>query len=82
MSAGAIDREDAEAFGSTLRKLRKESGLSLRAAAGRIGVSASTLHEWEMGNGLDTTLLLHSLVELYGVRYAVKRVRKVEQATP
>ena len=40
---------EAEAFGAALRAAREEAGMSLKAAAARIGISHNALGGWELG---------------------------------
>lgn len=42
-----------EAFGTRLKKLRSNQGLSVAAAARKVGVPVSTYREWEFGRAIQ-----------------------------
>lgn len=52
----------------TLRAARAYSDLSLQEAAEKLGVSYSTLRNWEIGKTEPKATQLHQMSELYGIR--------------
>lgn len=54
-------------FGSNLKNLRKENGLSQSAIAKRIGVTQQCVSEWEKGNMEPTLSNLWQLADLFNL---------------
>ena len=54
----------------TLKAARVNAGLDQKTAADKIGVTASTLGQWEMGNTFPTVPQIEKIEELYSVSYA------------
>jgi transcriptional regulator with XRE-family HTH domain len=52
---------------SRLREERRRAGLSLRALAGRSGLSTTTVHQIEIGRGSPSLATLHALAATLGV---------------
>jgi transcriptional regulator with XRE-family HTH domain len=60
--------EERKEFGEYLRQLREASGLSLRQAGAKIGVSNTYLHQVEKGDrNPPITEKLHAIADAYGV---------------
>ena len=68
--AWASMREGDEAMGEgarTLRQLREESGLTQMEVATRLGVTITTVYNWERGASEPLGRHLQKLARLYGV---------------
>ncbi|MBF4462996.1 helix-turn-helix domain-containing protein [Rathayibacter sp. VKM Ac-2878] len=61
---------DTEGLGPRLRELRRASGLSLKAVAGRLGISVSAVSQIERGAMQPSVGRLIALVEVLGVPLA------------
>ena len=61
---------DRNVFGSRLRKLRKERGLSQEALAQALEVSRQAVTKWEDGSSLPSTANLFALSGFFGVPLA------------
>ena len=59
--------EVARTLGRRLREERRRAGLSLRALAGRSGLSTTTVHQIEVGRGSPSLATLHALATTLGV---------------
>ena len=57
-------------MGESMRRLRKDAGLTQQEAADRIGVGQSTVAMWETGNCLPRMNLLKKIAEVYGCKMA------------
>lgn len=53
----------------SLKALRINAGLTQTYAAGAIGVSVSTLKNWEAAKSFPTQPQIEKICELYGVNY-------------
>lgn len=56
-------------IGSLLKEARDKRGLSLRAAAERLGKNHSTIHAYETGRQAINVDVLETLCKIYGVSY-------------
>jgi transcriptional regulator with XRE-family HTH domain len=59
--------EPLREFAQQLRSLREAQGLSVRALAGRVGVSSVTIWKWEKGESRPRVRLLTPLAEALDV---------------
>jgi transcriptional regulator with XRE-family HTH domain len=57
-------------LGYRLRNLRKHHRLSLRQLAASVGVSASTVHFWEVGRSNPTPAHMKALTDVFGLSEA------------
>ena len=62
------DAKDAKVIGESLRRLRKERGLSARELADEIGVSYPTIYRWENGDRIPDGFNMGKLMNVLGVR--------------
>jgi len=53
-------------FGVRLKELRKEHGMTLEEAAGKLGVSIPALSGWEQGHRRPNIEMMKQLTALYG----------------
>lgn len=57
------------AFGNFIKKIRLENGLSIRALAKELGVTATTLQNWERGVSYPQDYRLISIAETLKIDY-------------
>jgi transcriptional regulator with XRE-family HTH domain len=61
-----VDKQEAPEVGRRIRALREEQGLSLRALAGRSGLSQNAISLIERGENSPTVASLHALAQALG----------------
>jgi len=63
----AIKSTTARCFAQNLVRLREASGLSVKTAASKLGVAASTWSQWETGKRFPPCHLFDHIVTMFGV---------------
>ena len=58
---------DLKKVGALIRALRREAGMTQRALAERLNLSAKTVSKWECGQGCPDVSLLRELSQILGV---------------
>ena len=66
MTSFRLTADERSALGDRLRMARNLANLTVRAVAGKFGVSTNTVHHWEHG-GLPSDELRPQIAALYGV---------------